>query len=330
MIKGQVKKTITPKLILDKISEYDIYRFYLGNFKLGKAFKSPFRRDKNPSFVVRPASSGLYHVDYGNEDYKGDCFNLVSQLFGISFTDTLNKIDQDFGLGLGKSTKRDYQRIISQYDQPTLEKKYVHILVITRAMTSEELAYWNQYHLSADDLKTNQVFGVQKIYMNRQLVRNYGNELRFAYFNEPHWKIYQPNIKDKKKKFYPNNTPNDYIEKLGNLVNTDIGIITKSRKDRMVISKIFPHVCSTQNESSSAFTEDNIEFLINNCKRPYIAFDNDPPGKKASQELTETYGWKHINVPDKYIPEKITDFADLAKAYGMDAVIKHFQTKGIL
>jgi hypothetical protein len=328
MIKGAKKQDLSIKSILAKIGPYDIYRFYLGDFTLAKAMKSPFRKDKHPSFSVRMGQSGLYHIDYGDESFRGDCFKLVQQLWGLTFDQALEKIDKDFGLGITGGPTRNYQRIILQYDEPEMERKYVHILVITRKLNSEELAYWNQYHLSADDLKKNHVYGVEKVYMNRRLIPNYGKGLRFAYFSEPHWKIYKPTAK-KGEKFYPNNIPNDMMEGLGNLMNCDIGIITKSRKDRMVISKIFPNVCSTQNESPAAINEDNLTFIQQNCKQPYIAFDNDKPGKKASQHYTNEYGWKHINVPDHYLPG-ITDFADLAKEHGLDRVVRHFQAKGIL
>jgi len=50
------KDIIEDKLSLDKIlkktTEFDLYSFYLGkNIELGKATSSPFREDRNPSFV---------------------------------------------------------------------------------------------------------------------------------------------------------------------------------------------------------------------------------------------------------------------------------------
>jgi len=165
--------------------------------------------------------------------------------------------------------------------------------------------------------------------MNHRRIPNYGKGLRFAYFQEPYWKIYRPHA-PKGEKFYPNNIPNEVMEGLDNLTRTETGLITKSRKDRLVISKIFPAVCSTQNESPAAISEENLQFIKENCQNPIIVYDNDEPGKKASWHFTEAHGWKHMNVPDQYNKQGITDFADLAKAYGMDAVVNHFKQKGIL
>lgn len=40
---------ITLDYILSKVTEYDIYARYLGQFKVGFIYNSPFRKDKNPS-----------------------------------------------------------------------------------------------------------------------------------------------------------------------------------------------------------------------------------------------------------------------------------------
>jgi hypothetical protein len=54
MIKGKKYVRISAELILSKISEYDIFRFYMPNngWKLGQATYSPFRDEKNPLTLV--------------------------------------------------------------------------------------------------------------------------------------------------------------------------------------------------------------------------------------------------------------------------------------
>lgn len=47
---------ITLDWILSKVTEYDIYAKYIGEFKVGMIYNSPFRKDKNPSlesFIVK-------------------------------------------------------------------------------------------------------------------------------------------------------------------------------------------------------------------------------------------------------------------------------------
>ena len=48
----QIANPITLEYILSKVTEYDIYAHYLGQFKVGMIYQSPFRKDKNPSFGI--------------------------------------------------------------------------------------------------------------------------------------------------------------------------------------------------------------------------------------------------------------------------------------
>lgn len=43
---------ITLDYILSRVTEYDIYARYIGQFKIGYIYNSPFREDKNPSFGI--------------------------------------------------------------------------------------------------------------------------------------------------------------------------------------------------------------------------------------------------------------------------------------
>lgn len=63
--KRRVKKPtecITLDYILSKVTEYDIYAHYLGQFKVGAIYNSPFRKDKNPSleFIIVSEQSSYY------------------------------------------------------------------------------------------------------------------------------------------------------------------------------------------------------------------------------------------------------------------------------
>ena len=104
-----VKKTIlTPESILRKISEFDIFMFYMPDksWKLNQVTLSPFRKEKNPSFVIGNKSGNLSFIDFGDTSKRGDCFQFVKLLFNISTIDeVLKMIDRDFGLGI--STGKD-------------------------------------------------------------------------------------------------------------------------------------------------------------------------------------------------------------------------------
>ena len=110
MIKGKIRKKLDKEEILNKITEYDIYRFYLGrDFKIGEALHSPFRKDDNPSFSVKVTRSGtLHHIDFADTSKSGNCFHLVEQLFNLDYFEAFAKIDKDFGLGIYNGEIKDY------------------------------------------------------------------------------------------------------------------------------------------------------------------------------------------------------------------------------
>ena len=85
MIKGKQKPTLSKETILDRISEYDIYRFYNGDFSVNKACIYKHRGESSPSLIIFQTETGqLGHKDYGDMSWRGDCFAFVEQIFRCS------------------------------------------------------------------------------------------------------------------------------------------------------------------------------------------------------------------------------------------------------
>ena len=88
-------------VILGKITEYDIFMYYIPSFKeLRKKFKSELRDDNSPTVYITMYNGKLLYKDFGNSDHTFDCFNYVKYKYGCSFIDALRIIDCDFNLGL--------------------------------------------------------------------------------------------------------------------------------------------------------------------------------------------------------------------------------------
>lgn len=327
MIKGSKRKDLTLDTILSLVSEYSLFRYYLGrDFKLGQPIKSPFRRDDNPSFSILATSSGsLYFTDFANSKYRGTIIHLVEMLYNLDYNQALLRIDSDMGLGIvGK--KLDYQSVIKTYDEPKLEKVDTFIQVKSKKFDLSEVNYWKQYHIDLQDLKNNNIYSVKKLYINRKEYTINPHDLCFGYLLDESWKIYWPYAKSKKEK-WKSNVPIDRMWGMEDIKpGCDKVVITKALKDKMVLSKILPNVVATQNESTIAINNENIKILQNNCKEIYVNFDNDSVGNEACMFYNQ-FGFKWINVPDRY-PQK--DFADLAKVRGLDRVISYFEEKGII
>lgn len=334
MIKGERRVRLTPQAVLQKISEYDIFRMYMPDrtWKLNQVTLSPFRNEKNPSFLIGNKRGFLSFIDFADTSKRGDCFTFVKLLYNLqSMDDVLRMIDKDFGLGFLPGTNtQEYKIITKEYKQPTdLGKRYSLIQVVTRKFTSEELEYWNQYHQSVDDLKANNVYAIKKLYLNKQLFPLKDTELRFGYLYDGHWKIYRP-FADKKSKWVPNNVPITTMDGKENIINCKVALINKSKKDYMVMKKVFPCSCAVQNEGIGCFSDENVEFLKANSDRQILSFDSDETGVHNSKQITELFGFDYTNVPRKYLSEGIKDWADLVKAYGYAPIEDYLKQKGLL
>ncbi len=333
MIQGKKRVNLTTDSILDKISEYDIYKFYMPhqNWKINDVTYSPFRNEKNPSFVIGYRGGALRFVDFGDSSRKGGCFDFVMMLFNIPLREALMMIDRDFDLGIisGSSTKQ-YERIVSDYAQPTAtSKREYFIQVKTRKFTHEELAYWNAYYQDIDDLRANNVYSIDTVYLNKQKFPIKDSELRFGYLYEGHWKIYRP-FADKKNKWMPNNVPITMMDGLDDIRDCDVAFINKSKKDYMVMKKVFPCCCAVQNEGMGCFSEENVDYIKENSERQILSFDSDETGVKNSQLITDKFGFEYCNVPRIYLDEGIKDWADLARIHGLKTIEKYLTQKELI
>lgn len=333
MIEGKRKKELTIENVLSKISAYDIFYHYMPNknWKLNMVTNSPFRKDVNPSFLIGTKNTHISFIDFADTRLRGDCFTFVKLLYNlINIDEVLRMIDRDFGLGISEKPVNDYKQIVKQYPQPDISsKKYSFIQVIPRAFTKEELAYWNSYHQDLQDLRDCNVYSIKKLYLNKQLCSLKETELRFGYFYDGCWKIYKP-FADKKNKWVPNNVPITAMDGKQNIKNCKVAFINKSKKDWMVMKKIFECSCAVQNEGIGCFSVENVEYLKQNSERQILGFDSDVAGVKNSQQITKLFEFDYCNVPKEYLSEGIKDFADLAKIHGLKTIEDYLKQKKIL
>lgn len=105
----------------------DVLRHYLGhNVTVGRKFRNPFYHDTNPScYIYYDRRSGVYrYKDFGNEQYAGDCFDLVARIHNLSpadpraFGEVLRIIDRDLNLGLEDRPLSLSQRTLARQRHP--------------------------------------------------------------------------------------------------------------------------------------------------------------------------------------------------------------------
>lgn len=334
-IGGPKRINLTMESILERVDPLQIYEKYMPhrNWELNEVCISPFPKsdgsiERNPSFLIGNKKGYISHILFSNNEYNGDCFSFVKQLYSLStLDDVLRMIDRDFKLGIS-----DNKPIKSKIRTPTekkITKRNTLIQVITRSLTKEELKYWNMYHLDKQDLRD--IYGIKKLYLNKKLFTFPDNELKFGYFYPEGgwWKIYRP-FASKKEKWVPNNVPAHALDYKENIKNCDLAFINKSRKDTLVIQKLYSCSIGVQNESTGCFTPENIEYIKFNSKRQVLSFDADEAGVKNSLKITKLYNFGYINVPKKYLFEGLKDWSDLAKTHGLQEVEKILKLKNII
>jgi hypothetical protein len=331
MIQGKKKIALTKENILALISPYDIYRLYMPNkWELNKICHSPFRRDSQKSFIIGSKFGEITHKDFADSNIKGNCFNFVQQLLQCNYISALKSIDKNFSLGISSGEISRHTTIVTTYEQPEIEeKKYSKIQCVTRKFTNEELQYWNEYHQDIADLKANNVFSIKSVFLNKEKFVLKDTELRFGYLYDDRWKIYRP-FNDSKTKWMPNNVALDTLEGQENIIDCDTAIITKSKKDLMVLKKVYPCVCAVQNESNGCFSKSNVELLKSNSKKQILAFDSDKAGVRNSLQITKQHDFGYLNVPRSYLSDGINDFAALGKEYGLETIKKILNRKKII
>ncbi len=296
--------------ILDKTTEYDIYRYYIGNsFKIGKIMSSPFRKDKNPSFGIFKSSktSSLLYKDLATGS-NGNCIKFIQELFNISYREAIIKIISDIiNTTLTISTKgidikEDY------------ESTKTIISIKKKNFTKIDDDYWNQFCLFRDDLRHFNVFPIQ-IYWLNEIVQPWAYKYEnpgYAYQVYNKYKLYFP-LALKKYKWISNCSSYD-IQGLEQLDDYgDLLIITKALKDVMVLYKLGYKAIAPNGENHS-IPKDIINNLINRFDRIVIFYDNDEAGINGANKIASKYNLKTISIPSEY-PKDISDYI---KQYGID------------
>lgn len=341
-MKGRTKKNqLSKELILSKITTYDIYRFYHGNFKINEVTVNRHRGEKDASFIIgNKVSNELTHKDFGDYRWRGDAFHFVEQVHNCDFPTALNIIDRDFNLGLGGGQVTT-KRVITWQQPEALTKKPPFFQIITlKDLTAEGWKYWSDHYQGEEDIKRENIFMPKEIWRNRTKMF-LGNLLTFCYYYPELdcWKLYRP-YAEKTSKSQPihkwkwdTNVPFNHCEDIEKLVECEFGCLGKSKKDKMVLRKALETECiaNIHAEDPACVSDRTIE-VFSTIPRKYAIMDNDKKGKETSWWLTKEHGFMHVNVPDKYKLEEppSTDFAALALNYNLEKVRDHFKLKGVI
>lgn len=300
---------ITLDWILSKVTEYEIYAKYIGEFKVGMIYNSPFRKDKNPSFGIfySKRTHQLLFKDHGT----GECGNIIKfvQLYTgkTEYKDILKDIVSR--LNITNNTKLDHSK---EYKQPT----ETIIGVVRQDFTEADKQYWSQFNIDLETLKKYDVNSIKYYLCNGVVKGIYKPENpMYAYKVYNNFKIYRP-LADKYHKWRNNLTEYD-IQGYKQLPEKgDVLIITKSLKDVMCLYKMGISAISPASESTF-IPSIALEKLKKRFKRIIILFDRDKAGCKYLRKISQETGLEPMLIHKKF---KAKDISDAIKLNGFETI----------
>lgn len=307
--RAKLPDNITLDWILSKVTEYDIYAKYIGQFKVGMIYNSPFRKDKNPSFGIyySKRTKQLLFKDHGT----GECGNVIKFVSLFTSKTEYNDILSDIvdKLNITNNTKLVSSK---QYIPPT----ETVIGVVRQEFTDVDINYWKQFNISINTLKKFNVNSIKYYLCNGIVKGTYKRENpMYAYKVYNNFKIYRP-LADKYTKWRNNLTDYD-IQGYEQLPQKgDILFITKSMKDVMCLHEMGYPAVSPSSESTF-LPKDVLEQLKTRFKRIIILFDRDTAGVKRSRKLSRETGLEAMFINKKF---KAKDVSDAVKANSFEEI----------
>ena len=307
--------TMSLKDLLDKLDDYDIYSYYVGQFKIGKLFNSPLRSDdKNPSFAIFKGMNGkLFLKDHGSGE-GGNAIKFVKLYKGIQ---TRDELEREL-LRIVRKMNPNSGNAIRTYSY-SVDSGPTDIGIVRQPFTDVDKQYWKQFHISLDTLKKFQVFSIKYFLCNRVVRGTYKeNSPMYAYKVDDKFKIYRP-LASKYTKWRTNLT-NWNVQGLSEIPKEggNLLIITKSLKDVMCLYEMGFNAIAASSETTF-IPDDILQSLRSKWKHIVILYDRDKTGMLESRKYSRQYKLDAIFVHKKFKAKDISDavknnsFADVKK-----------------
>jgi len=314
--------------LIKHVSDYEIYRYYIGDFNIGKPFNSPLKKDKNPSFGIFPskkADGKLFFKDHRGP--SGDVIAFVGHLYNISYKNALERVIIDFGLNdyfvLSNNLSKQLKPVEFRL-KPNERKKYVssklNLEISSRKFEKHDILFWKDFGINLNTLKLFKVAPIDYYWMNNKIFK--ADKYAYAYAehkdNTLNYKIYQPFRSTKNHKFL-NGFLDGTFSGWGLLPDhiVDLIIITKSTKDAMFLTENNYYAISPQGEGY-IFKKNVIDLLKEKAKKIISFYDHDNAGIKAAERNRKDFGFEFITTLEK----DNKDITDFRKKYKQIETIK--------
>lgn len=313
---------IDKRLILSLTDQgLEVFRHYLPPFELRKNFRNPLYDDHKASCnIFFDKRNGCWRMhDFGDPTYSGDCFWLVSRLYGYNlrseFVQIMKQISHDLSLGLYdddeeilrqalieiSSEERSYSETVTPATDKPEPRPYCYSILPWDGVT---LRYWEDYGITQEVLERHGVLAIDDFSTYSRADRFYTIRWNddtpiYAYNLGSGLKLYRPRGGGLKF-MYAGRVPKPYIFGLSQLPEEgDLLIITGGEKDVLSLaSRGYSAICF--NSETKSVGDDTIGELA--CRFAHIAvlYDMDETGIKSSEAMVDkhaAFDLKRIELP---------------------------------
>lgn len=305
------KPKISKELILSRFSEEQLMEYYLRLPIKKGLFRSPLRKDKQPTCSFYRNNSGtLIFKDFATGQHL-NVFGVVQEIFRCDYHEALRIIANDMGIVRDKTLHKNPGKV---NENPTKinDKEMSRIQVEVQDFTDLELKWWGKYGITPEILKKFNVYSCKHVFLNGNLFAKSQQHCPiFGYYGKKYqglelWRCYFP----KRTSFrFITNWPSKKIQGYDQLPKTGkLLVITKSMKDAMCLYSCGITACAPNSEN--LFIMDSmLEELKSRFEYIVVFYDNDRPGlynmakiRRDHPELT------YISIPKQYGSKDISDF----------------------
>ena len=308
--------------VLDKVSEYQIFKYFCRNFKeIGTKFRSDLRDDKSPTVDIALIGQRLLYKDFGHPDHTFDCFAYVAYKYNTDFYGSLIHIDSCFGLGLHTGVR--LARTVQKVEPKVRAKTRSEIQVRVRDWDYRDAAYWKQFGISKKLLRIFDVQPITHYWINEQ--RFSCNSISYRYRFDCGYKIYRPLEGDFK---WSSNVGMECLQGYRQLPSHGKTLVlTSSLKDIMCLAVLDYPSIALQSEMLMP-GQSTIEEAQARFEEVIVLYDNDfdnprNPGQTMAVKICEKYGLDNLVIPSYY---RSKDISDLIKDHGLQEA-KHVITR---
>ena len=320
-----------------------VFRHYLPvPFRIGKKFLNPLYKDTKASCnVYYDRRHSVYKMkDFGNEEYSGDCFELVGTMTGLScrnakdFVEIMRIIDHDLHLGLADGyencTDTSSVQVICPPTPEQVIKKIRPYNIVPRAFNETDRIFWSKSGITEHTLNKYNVRPLHSFSSVNQEGKSYtltetAQEPMYGYVGDKYIKIYRP--RSEMRFLYAGDLGDNYCFGLDQLPSKgDLLFITGGEKDVMSLAANgFHAICF--NSETTVIPTSVLMLLSYRFKHIVLLYDMDKTGLEVSakrQEELKPFALKRLLLPLSGTKEEkdVTDYFALGHTH--DDLLKLF------